>query len=384
MKLTRRDFVRVSALLGLSGGISSLFAKSKNKPSHVIIVGAGAAGLSAGYLLAQLGIDFKILEASSVYGGRLKTSTDFADFPVSLGAEWLHVNPNILVQIAQGGKTAINVPTIGYKHDDKAVYWDGEELEEVMVGKVKDRKFVGGSWLNFFEDYILPSVKEHISYNTIVESIDYSKKKVSVSTRSKQNYEADKVILTASLRLLQDQDIGFFPQLPESKLVAIKKATMWKGIKIFMKFSKKFYPTFVVPEDIEDRSGQILFYDAAYGQDTSENILGFFAVGKPAEPYLSLSGNNLRDFVLSQLDHIFGGAASRSFIKFIVQNWQAEPFVKAAYLQDYESLDVVEALSLPINKKVYFAGEAYAGREDWGGVHTATQSARTAVEQMMS
>ena len=79
MILTRRDFVRISALLGLSGGISSLFAKSQNKPSRVIIIGAGAAGLSAGYLLAQLGIDFKILEASSVYGGRLKTSTDFAD-----------------------------------------------------------------------------------------------------------------------------------------------------------------------------------------------------------------------------------------------------------------------------------------------------------------
>ena len=47
----------------------------------VIIIGAGAGGLSAGYLLQQQGIDFEILEASASYGGRMRINTDFADFP---------------------------------------------------------------------------------------------------------------------------------------------------------------------------------------------------------------------------------------------------------------------------------------------------------------
>ncbi len=53
----------------------------------VVIIGAGAGGLSVGYLLQQQGIDFEILEASSIYGGRMRINTGFADFPIPLGAE---------------------------------------------------------------------------------------------------------------------------------------------------------------------------------------------------------------------------------------------------------------------------------------------------------
>jgi monoamine oxidase len=56
----------------------------------VIVVGAGAVGLSAAYLLNQRGIQVQILEALSVFGGRMKRVTDFADFPIPTGAEWLH------------------------------------------------------------------------------------------------------------------------------------------------------------------------------------------------------------------------------------------------------------------------------------------------------
>ena len=56
----------------------------------ILIVGAGAAGITAGHALSEKGIDFEILEASSVHGGRVKKNADFADFPIDLGAEWVH------------------------------------------------------------------------------------------------------------------------------------------------------------------------------------------------------------------------------------------------------------------------------------------------------
>jgi protoporphyrinogen oxidase len=52
----------------------------------ILIVGAGAAGITAGHALSEKGIDFEILEASSVHGGRVKKDADFADFPIDLGA----------------------------------------------------------------------------------------------------------------------------------------------------------------------------------------------------------------------------------------------------------------------------------------------------------
>lgn len=46
---------------------------------NVLIIGAGAAGLSTGHLLEQRGIDFNILESSPTYGGRMKRTNTFGD-----------------------------------------------------------------------------------------------------------------------------------------------------------------------------------------------------------------------------------------------------------------------------------------------------------------
>ena len=92
--MTRKEFIKICGLLGIivpfhtSCVTSSLINHISSKfEGKVIIIGAGAGGLSAGYLLDQLGIDFEILEASSDFGGRMKINTDFAEFPIPLGAE---------------------------------------------------------------------------------------------------------------------------------------------------------------------------------------------------------------------------------------------------------------------------------------------------------
>lgn len=47
-----------------------------NKPKHVIVVGAGMAGLSAAYELAQVGHTVTIIEKQSRVGGRVKTLSE--------------------------------------------------------------------------------------------------------------------------------------------------------------------------------------------------------------------------------------------------------------------------------------------------------------------
>ncbi|MEM6805402.1 MAG: FAD-dependent oxidoreductase, partial [Bacteroidota bacterium] len=95
--MTRKEFVKISSLLGIGLPFYSSLTACENQiiepgsDEKVIIIGAGAAGLSAAYLLAQKGIEYEILEASTQYGGRMKRNIDFADFPIPLGAEWLHV-----------------------------------------------------------------------------------------------------------------------------------------------------------------------------------------------------------------------------------------------------------------------------------------------------
>jgi len=60
----------------------------------IIILGAGAAGLSAAVELAQAGLKITILEARDRIGGRIFTKHDpVCDAPVELGAEFIHGRP---------------------------------------------------------------------------------------------------------------------------------------------------------------------------------------------------------------------------------------------------------------------------------------------------
>ena len=59
--------------------------------THVIVIGAGAAGLSAARLLHEAGVHVTVLEARDRIGGRIFTIHDAAvGVPVELGAEFVH------------------------------------------------------------------------------------------------------------------------------------------------------------------------------------------------------------------------------------------------------------------------------------------------------
>ena len=326
----------------------------------VIIIGAGAGGLSAGYLLEQRGIDFEILEASSVYGGRMKINTDFADFPIPLGAEWLETGTGIFKEIVNDSSLEIKVETIP----------DGD-----------DRKFINYTWFNFYDEYIVPAIANRIIYNRIVQSINYSGNQVVVATQ-KGEYKADKVIVSVPLKILQDGDISFLPALPQEKTKAINNMRIWEGFKAFMEFSSNFYNDGYLFQITPETDGQKVYYDAAFGQNSSKNILGLFTVGKPAQDYIIRSGNNLRDFILNELDGVFSNQATPNYIKHITQNWNNESFIRAGYMTDYADWRSVSKLGESVADKIYFSGGAYTDGNDWVSVHAAAQSARKAVAEI--
>ncbi len=391
--MTRKEFVKICGLLGISLSSPSVLAScsaggsldsNNDSTESVLIIGAGPAGMAAGHLLAQQGIKFQILEASSTYGGRIKHSTTFSDFPISLGGEWIHVANTILSEIVNDTAVNVGIQAEGYNNSDLVQYWDGSTLINTTVGASGiggDLKFVGSSWLHFFETYVLPSVQNNIVFDSVVKTIDYTSDLIEISTANGQTFTANKAIITVPVKILQSGSINFSPSLPDNKQQAISKVVVWSGFKAFFKFSKKFYGAYLALPDSETAKGQRIYYDAAYAQNTSDNILGLFSVGLQAEQYQRLSGSAQRDYMLNELDTIFGNnLASNNYIDHLVQDWNVEPYAQAAYLRDHEDWQLVRTLGESVNDKLYFAGDAYTTGEDWSSVHTAVRSAKRAID----
>ncbi|MDC1022284.1 FAD-dependent oxidoreductase [Schleiferiaceae bacterium] len=95
----------------------------------VIIVGAGASGLAAAKILERNHINYEIIEATGRYGGRLQKDTLLADFPMDLGAEWIHNQPGILNKLIGLPGDWTSEELIPY-HLESAFSWDGQDYAQ--------------------------------------------------------------------------------------------------------------------------------------------------------------------------------------------------------------------------------------------------------------
>ena len=388
MGMTRAEFIKMCTLLGIGVPVMgpSLFAHSESedkRPKKVIVIGAGPAGMTAAHLIKQAGVEVHVLEASDYIGGRTKINTEFTNFPLPLGAEWLHTEREVFDEIINDENVEVAIDTKPYNLEEDYALLRKKIISMEDLGFTIDQKFIGSSWFQFFETYVYPNIKEDIQFNTAVNHIDYTADQVVVSTANSQTFTADKVVVTVPLKLLQLGAIQFNPPLPEKKQSAINEVEVWDGCKAFIKFSNQFYPTAVVTELVPDDYGYRLYYDAAYGQKTTDNILGLISVGPTSQAYIEMTPDQRIEYMLTELDAVFGGKASLHYIDYIFQDWTQEPFAKAAYIQDFSHWRTVAKLGKPVDRKVYFAGDAYTDGRDWGSVDAAAYSAMDAVRKML-
>jgi len=399
--MTRKEFIEKSLLMGIGlPFLSSTFLQSCSKDDSifpkfqtnfsgkVIIVGAGAAGLAAGYLLKRYGVDFEIIEAASVYGGRLKKSSNFADFPIDIGAEWIHTDPKILADIINNPSSNANIDIIVYNPQTIKSWKNGKLKSHNYISSFySEWKFKNSTWFDFFEQFIVPEIADKIVLNKAITEIDYQGDKVRLSTSNNDTYEADKVLITTPIKTLQNEQIVFQPALPTDKKEAINKIFMGDGIKIFIEFKEKFYPDILAFGDIFQalNEEEKFVYDAAFRKDSNRHILGLFAINDKANAYTQLnSEQEIIDKFMAELDEIFDGKATANYVNHIIQNWSKEPYIQGAYSYSFEGNqeDIVATINEPIFNKVYFAGEALSIKNQ-AMVHGSCESAYRMIATMM-
>ena len=417
--MKRNEFIKKSILtyLGLTIGPSLLASCRKEIPlpdsdfsGKVIIVGAGAAGLYTGYILQSIGSDFIIIEASERPGGRLGENCSFADYPIDLGAQWLHGKNSVVGDLIKDSKTKItkdnsdtvfwfnneitnstpknaqkilnsgsgltDISFIEYAEqqglDDKYKYlveqiagdsgadaseisikWNAIEEDDYSSG-YKDYKFEA-TFFDFLDKNITAKIKNSIQLNSPVSHIDYSVDNIIVTDTAGNEYNGDKIIVTVPITILQDEYITFTPALSPLKVEAFKKIGMGAGMKVFLKFSTKFYD-----ENIGGGEICAAYADDLIGKNGKDHVLLAFVMGQQAENLTSLGSDSaITNALLSELDTMYSGQATASFIDSHVENWTTKPFIKGAY--SFSKIGIGNSRSLaaePVDNKLFFAGEA--------------------------
>ena len=353
--------------LALSVMSCSKEGKSVNVKSefqgNVIIVGAGAAGLAAAKKLEEKGIGYQILEATDKVGGRIQKNENFADFPIDLGAEWIHEDKSILNYLINQPENEPNIETILYQPmnvqqvvGNTISQIPNQDMIDYYADYITEYKFKNTTWYDYIDENFAQNIEQNIIYNSKVTTVDYTGNKVVLTTENGTEYQADKVILTVSVGVLKSNAISFNPPLSLEKTTAIQDVEFFPGFKLFMKFSDQFYPDVIT---CETSSGEKTYYDVAYGKESEDHVLGLLSTGTSAEEYYTLgSSDEIVTSVLKELDTYYNGLASQNYVNsYLYKDWSQQAHVQGTWTSDAEASS--NTLNTSIDDKVYFAGETY-------------------------
>jgi len=401
--------------------------------TKTVVVGAGAAGLTAAKELQRLEQDFLLLEASHRIGGRAYTEVLAPGMPFDLGAHWLmqpSINP--LMRVAERDQWRLDKDD---KHYVSARYFDeGEWLPEgsdrglveywdnqydAMTQATSDNRDCSvfdaidndHRWAPYFHglyakdvtrDVDQASARDALAFvadeedvavanglgdlmalyglnvpvtlNCAVLKVDYSGQKIRLDT-VKGSIEADNVILTVSNGILSGRDIEFTPALPDWKLTAIEGLPLGSHTRIAMMFDKPVLRE--LPEHFTVNTsgdGPIHFRNQPFGYDYVEIVTG----GRISE-WMEKSGERATlDFVLTKLREAAGNNAVPDPVNHIVSAWDRDAWVKGAYSCALPgAADQRKILARPIDERIYFAGEA-TSTDGYASVHGACISGRDA------
>jgi len=235
---------------------------------------------------------------------------------------------------------------------------------------------------------VFSDVIPFIRYNSPVTSIDYSGAKTMISLQGGEIIEANKVIVTVPITILQEGSISFTPSLPGSKLNALNNIGMDAGMKVFIRFNGNFWGSgigTIISDGLVPR-----YYAPGIGRSEVNNILAGYIMGSKAETLRALSEQEIYTTLLGELDALYNGNASRlvslrdDAIEGVIKDWANEPYIKGAY--SYPKVGAAlsrETIALPVNKTLFFAGEATSTNGNFGTVQGALDSAERAVSEIL-
>ena len=381
---------------------------------HIVVVGAGIAGLAAARRLADEGVRVTVLEARDRIGGRVWTDISLG-VPIDLGAAWLHGtggNPIVDLVDEVGAVTVetdfhdvvlfdergvvdradvaalfnawpeiiANIEALSADAADNASIADGlaevADLDDPLIAWCVRSYFVADyaadpgelslAWFGAERELtgpnlILPSgyaeLARHLArgldirLGTAVTHIAHDAQGVHLET-SGGPVAADRVIVTVPLGVLKAGTITFHPPLPGTKREAIERLGFGLLDKVVLAFDKPFWP------ESPDMLGLV-----GEKQPVGDLVNGLSFAGAPLLVGIRGGDAARRREALSDRDAIgelLDALDAPQPVGALVTRWAADPYARGSYsfLAVGSSPADLRALAEPVSERLLFAGEA--------------------------
>jgi polyamine oxidase len=214
-----------------------------------------------------------------------------------------------------------------------------------------------------------------------VTSIVHSEDGVTVTT-DRDEFSADRVVVTLPLGVLKAGAVTFDPPLPNAKQQSIRRLGVGNLDKVALKFDKPFWPTDVQVFGLVGKNQPIPHFLNAFVFTGSPILVGMRA-GSFAYNRERLSDAATVAQVRDSLAAMFQTDVPDP-VGALITRWGRDSFSHGAY--SYAAVgstpDDRDRLASSIGERVFFAGEA-TSREYFGTVHGAYLSGVRAAEEVM-
>lgn len=239
-----------------------------------------------------------------------------------------------------------------------------------------DNVKIPGGYLNVFNK-IKDQISHKISYNKVVDKIDYTNDQIQVRCQDGSLYKADHVVVTIPLGYLKKyhQDL-FQPNLPPYKIDSINNMGFGKAGKVFLKFDNPFWAQGEEglkiawkKEDIFNPSLPQEWYKSIFGFDevvNNSNVLVCWIGGQAVEIMESKSESEVIETLHQLLISLTGDESLPKPVEVIKTDWCSQEFTLGSYSFGKMGADIPKDpnnIAEPIKDKsgiprVLFAGEA--------------------------
>ncbi len=398
----------------------------------ILVIGAGAAGLSAARDLCAAGCKVTILEARDRIGGRILTVRDErVPLPVELGAEFIHGRPpqtfNLLAPAkltayevlgehwyresgllhkAEGPADDVFTTMRNYADPDRsfaeflqqaqidapwpkayvegfnAAFSEKISVHSLLQDEAAAEKIEGDRSFRLLEGYdraagaLLP-VDAALHLNTSVQEVIWREGHVKV-TADGRSYSAERAIVTVPLPLLQQRAIRISPE-PAQIIQAAARLEMGQAMRVTFCFRERFW---------EEKADFSFMHSLENAVPTWWSTLPLYSpvlVGWTAGPKFR-PGLNIDDAVTSLAAALGVTAATveRQIVTTCFHDWFADPYARGAY--SYTPAGATDAhaiLAEPVRNTLFFAGEHTETEGHSGTVHGAISTGQRAARQVL-